>query len=448
MLKKWTAVLCAALMLSGWTAMAADADFDQGKLETGQFLKASDAPDIAASAVVTAEKAETKDWTIMVYINAKNNLEPFGIKDVNEMEAVGSTSRVNVVVELGRLGSDDGKEPVWKGQRRFLVKKDSDSNKITSPIVMDIPKADMGDYRHLVEFGKWAKQNYPARKYMLVVWNHGSGWNLAKGGPFTPTGISYDDETNNHITTVQLGQALSGLGGVSVYGSDACLMQMASVDYEIKGSVDIIVGSEQTEPGDGYDYTGFLKQVNASALTPEDVAKAAVQSYRDWYARKGEDTTQSALRASALSGLLSQVGEFGSAVMASGEGGLLKKAKKEAVYFTESDNRDLYDLVSIIVKGTKNAAVRTKGTALMSFIEKDLMLVNMPTGSYTKNAHGLAIYTPQYSYSSAYDKLAWAKESQWDEFMKWSLKNTTGGDETPAPPSDDNGSGDDSDYPW
>jgi hypothetical protein len=233
-----------------------------------------------------------------------------------------------------------------------------------------------------------------------------------------------------------------------VYGSDACLMQMASVDYEIKGSVDYIVGSEQTEPGDGYDYTGFLKQVNASALTPEDVAKAAVQAYRDYYAKKGEDTTQSAVRASALSGLMSVLGEFGDAVMASKEGGLLKKAKNEAVYFTESDNRDLYDLASIIVKGTKNAAVRTKGSALMSFIEKDLMLINAPTGSYAKNAHGLAIYTPQYSYSSAYDKLAWAKEGQWDEFMKWSLKNTTGGSDTPTPtpPSDDNGSGDDSDW--
>ncbi|MCK5582742.1 MAG: hypothetical protein KAI33_03075, partial [Elusimicrobiales bacterium] len=27
-----------------------------------------------------------KEWTIMVFVNAKNNLEKYGLKDVNEME--------------------------------------------------------------------------------------------------------------------------------------------------------------------------------------------------------------------------------------------------------------------------------------------------------------------------------------------------------------------------
>ncbi|MBI5243655.1 MAG: hypothetical protein HY922_08235 [Elusimicrobia bacterium] len=445
MLRKVLAVSIVVLMASGWAA-AADIDFDQGKLEVEQFLNPAQ---LGASVVIAPEKAgAAKAWTIMVYVNAKNNLESFGLADVNEMEAVGSTSKVNVVVELGRLGSDDGKEPVWRGHRRYLVKKDGDPSKITSPVVMDIPKADMGDYRHLVEFGQWAKENYPASRYMLIVWNHGSGWNLAKNAGFKPKGISYDDETNNHITTQQLAQALAALGKTDVYGSDACLMQMASVDYEMKGAVDVIVGSEQTEPGEGYDYTGFLKLATANPGSAEDIAVAAVKAYHDFYAKRGESTTQSALRASALSGLLSLAGEFGDAAMAAKETALVKNAKKQAVYFTESDNRDLYHFVQLVVAGSKNSAVKEKGQALLNFIANDLMVANAPTGSeYEQNAHGLAIYTPQSGYSSAYDKLAWARDGKWDEFMKWTLKSADGGsdDPSPAPPPDD---GSDDPYPY
>jgi hypothetical protein len=85
-------------------------------------------------------------------------------------------------------------------------------------------------------------------------------------------GISYDDETNHHITTPQMGAMLKGINGVDVYGSDACLMQMPEVDYELKDSVDYIVGSEETEPGDGYTYNTFLGPLAARpAMTPAEL---------------------------------------------------------------------------------------------------------------------------------------------------------------------------------
>jgi hypothetical protein len=53
---------------------------------------------------VTASHApRPKKWTVMVFLNAANNLEPYGIEDMNEMEKIGSTRDVNVVVELAAL---------------------------------------------------------------------------------------------------------------------------------------------------------------------------------------------------------------------------------------------------------------------------------------------------------------------------------------------------------
>ena len=45
-----------------------------------------------------AADTPVKQWTVMVYMSADNNLEPDGIHDLNEMESVGSTDDVNIVV--------------------------------------------------------------------------------------------------------------------------------------------------------------------------------------------------------------------------------------------------------------------------------------------------------------------------------------------------------------
>ena len=45
----------------------------------------------------------TAEWTVMVYLDADNNLESAGIDDINEMEIVGSTTEVNVVVQVDRI---------------------------------------------------------------------------------------------------------------------------------------------------------------------------------------------------------------------------------------------------------------------------------------------------------------------------------------------------------
>src|SRR3989339_803156 len=76
-----------------------------------------------------------KEWTIMVFVNAKNNLESYGLKDMNEMEMIGSGDKYNVVVELARMKGFDSSEGDWTTSRRYLVKKDNDTGKITSPVV-------------------------------------------------------------------------------------------------------------------------------------------------------------------------------------------------------------------------------------------------------------------------------------------------------------------------
>lgn len=369
-----------------------------------------------------------KEWTIMVFVNGKNDLEPFAMKDMNEMEMVGSSDKVNIVVETGRIAGYDNSDGDWKGTRRFLMTKDKNASKVTSKVVQDLGKVDMGDYKSVMAFGNWAKANYPAKKYMLIVWNHGSGWEKGLGSARMNKGISYDEETGNHLDTPQLGLALKGMGGVNVYGSDACLMQMAEVDYELKDSVEYIVGSEETEPGDGYTYNTFLAPVVARpAMTPAELAKVAVDAYSDHYKAQREGSTQSYIKAAAVPKLLTLSNAFVSAVINSGDKALVRNARDGAMKYAIEENKDLYDFARLVVEGTKNAEVKKAGNELMTFITTELVMHNRTNNSeggwggvvkYSLSK-GIAVYLPSSVAGPGYSALQWAKVSNWDDLITW-----------------------------
>jgi hypothetical protein len=305
----------------------------------------------------------------------------------------------------------------WKGVRRYLIKKGSKPNGIFSPVVADIGNKDMGDYNSVIDFGNWAKQAYPARHYMMIIWNHGAGW--IKSAPGVSRGISYDEETNNHINTPQMGQILKAIGGVDVYGSDACLMQMAEVDYEIKDYAQVIVGSEETEPGDGYTYDTFLGPVVAKpAMGAEELAQNAVDSYVGHYTPSNQGATQSYVRSSAIPGFLAASDAFVTAIMNAGDKDVAKNAMNSAQSYAYAENKDLYNFTELVVNATTNSDVKATGNALMSYISGTLVGDNKTSGDYG-NSHGIAVYLPGAAAPAAYADLQWAKASKWDDFIAW-----------------------------
>ncbi len=369
------------------------------------------------TAVIVEDKAVSskldKEWTIMVYVNGKNNLMPYALKDMNEMEKIGSTDKVNVVTETGLIPGY-GATP-WTGTARFLITKDNDIKKVSSPILQNLGKSDMGDYNNVVAFVKWAQANYPAKHYMLVVWNHGAGW-IKSRSPEVTKGISYDDETGNHINTPQMGLMMKGIGKIDVYGSDACLMQMPEVNYEIKDYVKYIVGSEETEPGDGYTYDLLLGPlVKNPTMSAMDLGKLAVNAYADHYGT--QDHTQSLVDASKLNGLVAPINAFVKAAMAANEKALIKTAMSGTQAYAYAENKDLWHFLSLYAASSKDADVKATAKSLQDYVTGSLVLLNRVNAGYS-NSHGLAIYMPNYT-NSSYKALAWANASQWDEFIAW-----------------------------
>lgn len=425
MIKKFLTLALAAACITGGNVFAGSS-----------LLDGIAAPEIRSELAVPAASRVTEEsryqrdttWTIMVYVNAKNNLEEYGLKDINEMEAFGSTEKVKVVAELGRMNGFSFAEGNWTGSRRYFIQKDNNPSAITSPVVENMPSADMGDWNHLVDFVKWAKTNYPSRNYMLIVWNHGSGWVKRTGDK----GISYDDETGNHITTPQLGQALRAMKGVDIYASDACLMQMLSVAYEIKDRADYIVGSEETEPGDGYTYDLLLEKINASDLTALGVGKATVDAYSDHYKSIGQSSTHSLIKTEQLQTFVSSLNAFADTVMTHYSKNIAKAARAKTASYAYDDNKDLLDFVRNMLdldpqdssvpeeENLENAGyyVNHMAKKVVVYNRTNTFMTGWDNKDYS-TSQGLAIYLPDSGYNPSYDTLQLGKVSSWPKFIKW-----------------------------
>ncbi len=436
MIRKLTMTAIAALLMPvrGWSV-----DFD-GSSRGGSIMEQISQVELSVPAEAIAAqdqgifdwlfgKKEKAEWTIMVFSSAKNDLERFLLSDINEMELVGSTDKLNIVVEVGRMQGYDASDGDWTGVRRYLIQKDSDMTKIGATMVQDLGMIDQGDYRNLAAFGKWAKEKYPAKKYMLIVSNHGDGWLKNKAASAENKGISYDEESGNHITTPELALAMREIGKVDVFSTDACLMQMAEVVYEIKDHADFIVGSEETEPGDGYTYNDFLGPIAARpAMTPQEAGRLTVDAYANHYDKINQGYTQSLARASAVGGLLTAGNAFADAMMASGEKTLARTARGATINYAIPENRDMYDFARRVVEGSRNEQVRAAGQALMDYITGSLIIHSRTRDSqgsfwsgpkqYTLSK-GMAAYFPHSGLANGYSELAWARDSRWDEFVLW-----------------------------
>jgi hypothetical protein len=365
----------------------------------------------------------------MYFINSKNNLESSGVMDMNALEMVGSTGKVKITAELGRMNGqegDDHSEGDWTGVRRYLVEKDADASRIHSRVLEDRGRADMGSWKELVSFIQWSKAAYPARRYALVLWDHGNGWkpvDFANAGDFNNLkGFSLDDETGHEFSIPQMAEALRLAGGVDFLMLDGCNMGMAEVAYDLRGGAAAMTASEETEPGVVVRYAQFLGMLNAKpSMGPEEFAANTVTTYRDYFLNmagdnEGAPVTQSAVRLAKMQTFRQKLDYWAVAAMKAERPVLLRAKAKAKVFGEDPDYKDLYDFVSIVTDGTKDQALKTLGAEVMRYQKEELLVANWAQDAVS---HGLSVYVPDRVYNPLYNGLAFAKEGRWDDFAKF-----------------------------
>ncbi len=215
----------------------------------------------------------------MLYQNADDQvLEGDIFTDLNEAELVGSSDKVTIVSQFDRFeGAFDG-DGDWTGTKRFLVTQDDDLSVIGSEELDDLGEVDSGAPETLTDFMVWAMSSYPAKKYALIMSDHGAGW---MGG--------WNDDAPDEGSTLsvdEIDQAIgaavaeTGVGQLEFVGFDACLMSQVEALSGIAPYARYAVASEEVEPAMGWAYSKFLGQlVNKPKQTGADLAKSIVNSY-------------------------------------------------------------------------------------------------------------------------------------------------------------------------
>jgi len=246
-------------------------------------------------------------WTIMIYLAADNNLEEAALKDLNEMEAANLPDNVHVTFLIDRAEGYSTADGDWTTTKQGIITHDEDMNSIASPME-DLGELNTGDGETLTNFINWSTSVAQADNYALVVWDHGGGI----------AGTSWDEASNyDNLSIDELTTAInnSNVNNFDMIGFDTCLQGVLDQSYALKDNTDVVVASENTEPGDGWDYTGWLNSLNEDidGITSEEMAEYAVESYADFY--DGMDgTTLSAIRTDKIDDLTSALKDFNDAI--------------------------------------------------------------------------------------------------------------------------------------
>ncbi len=247
--------------------------------------------------------ASAKSATVMVYMCGSDLESGYGAAsaDIEEMLEADLGDNVNVVLETGGASEWSFSPEADPSTRQRWILEDGEAS-----LVQDAGEGTMLDEDEVTDFCSWAAKEYPADRYILIFWDHGGG---------TIGGFGYDENypDASALTLSQLRNAIKASGvAFDMVGFDACLMATVECAWAMEPVADYLVASEQTEPGDGWSWTGFLNQLESDPSTATtDLGKTIIDDFSAHYAETGEeDTTLSLIDLREISRVYERLSTF------------------------------------------------------------------------------------------------------------------------------------------
>ena len=369
------------------------------------------------------------DWTVMVYMCGDNDLEVNIDDSINWLEWTGSDDSITIVAQA------DYKDPAKK-VRRYVIDYEKEH---TSEIISSyntLSEQNTGESQPLVNFVKWAYNNYPADRYCLVLWGHGSGWQ----------GFLYDESQTDDMKMDEFKDAMSSIKSyigkkIDIISFDTCLLSMIEVYYQIRDKVEICVGSEDFVYGSGFPYHMIFPDLKEDPnMATEDLAIEIIDAYESYHG--SSSMALGAFYASKIKNLVED--EFADfAEKLSDYYSTFKSQINTAIKNTESFDiesyvityfKDLYDFADELKKemnlvtGTNKA----KADELKDLAEDLIISLEDATIYFVRNedkkpdAHGLSIYIPtsRKDYDTDYKDIDLCKNTEWEGFFNQCLSRT------------------------
>jgi hypothetical protein len=248
---------------------------------------------------------------------------------------------------------------------------------------------DMSDKYTLIHFLTTVKAMAPDYETVFVnLWNHGGGY----------SGYGNDENFDlKNLSVAQVAEAFEITGlRPNIIGFDACLMASAEVYAQLYPHADYLVGSQELEPGHGWDYSLLLPAFTADA---QEFARRAVDTFIDSEQHIGTSgKTLSVVDTSFYPAFLASLDDLAVDLYAHVDDQFVKLVK--AVYSTEKysgyrvdyamDLKHFLDLYWSLLNPQLDAQIITKINAVRVDLARTVVYSRQDRSR--PNAHGLSVF--------------------------------------------------------
>lgn len=324
--------------------------------------------------------------TILIYMCGTDLESNYGMgtADLSEIVSANISDNVNIIVETGGTKKWNNSIVSNRTNQRYQVVSGG-----LLPLDQNVGLKAMTDPNTLLSFIQFGVSNYPADRYMLVLWDHGGG---------SVAGYGYDQNYPNTTMSVdKIAEVLKASNTkFDVIGFDACLMANVETAMAVAPYADYLIASEETEPGMGWYYTNWVNMISQNSSVPtlqlgqkiiDDFVQVSYQnSPRDKISLSLVDLAEfDALVPSALSAFSKDI----SSAVQSQNFRAIANARSVTKEFAQSNRIDQIDLVHFCANVNSSNA-NNLAKAIQSCVKYN-RVYNM------KNAYGLSIYFPYYA---------------------------------------------------
>jgi len=378
----------------------------------------------------------TPKWTLLIYMAADNNLEPFAIQDINELERglwlieqnTLDPALVDILVLVDRAEGYSRAWGDWTDTRLIRIKPDNSPAFASQTLAQNL-EFNMGDPETLKAFIAAVTHLDDSEHSALILWNHGGGWSNLAHDEATP-GAEFDYlRLQDLVTALEEASSNGTNSSFDLIGFDMCLMAQFATAASLKEHADVMVASQALEPGDGWPYAEVIPTLAFAGGT--DSAIAIVDAFHDYYQSRSEpDTTLAAIDLTkmeeferALAGLLNKHAVELPTLWRTWTQGIFT-AESYALLDDEASGHealqsiDLYDLLDYLSQEETSRELNQSLEALKHKL-KALVIENR-TSPRRENSHGLAVYAPLHEplFNPSYSALQLAGPEVWQQLLQ------------------------------
>ena len=199
-------------------------------------------------------------WALLVFLAADNDLNDYATKDLHEMEQVGSSEELSILVHVDANGSTPSrrgvieKNPQWQKHDLALASQ-----------LETIEESNTGDPQVLTDFIVWAAVKTRAENYVLVIWSHGSGWRatfLQETASKSFPGISskmldfgqrLQPLTVGRVWRSSVAKRIENVLGSVKTSTDGVLISQRDVVEELSVAIDRAIALDESSLGDALE---------------------------------------------------------------------------------------------------------------------------------------------------------------------------------------------------